>query len=157
MKRISLLIAVVLVLAGCATQNSGSGPLKKGTRKTVRTTAYTHSEPGGSRNAIGSRLSSGPVKSAASDWSRFPLGTKFRVVQTGDVYRIEDYGAALVGTETIDLYKPSRRSMRQWGTRRVDIEILEWGSYDKSLKTLKPRHRSRYVRRMIESLNKKAN
>lgn len=153
MKRLLLLFPFLLLLAGCATRQTGSG-MSRGARKNVRTTAYTHTEQGGRRNAIGGRLSDGPVKSAASDWSRYPLGTKFRVVQTGEVYRIEDYGAALIGTDTLDLYKASRKSMRQWGTRRVDIEILEWGSYDRSLKTLEPRKRSRYVRRMIEGLRK---
>ena len=47
--------------------------------------------------------------SAAADWSRFPLGTRFQIVGTQDRYVIDDYGGALVGTNTIDLYKTSRR------------------------------------------------
>ena len=119
----------------------------------VRTTAYTHNEGGsGHRNAIGRRLATGNCKSAASDWSRFPLGTRFRVVSTGQEYIIDDYGGALIGTNKIDLYKPSRAEVRRWGVRNVDIEILQWGSRDESLKVLRPRQRARIVRRMLAGL-----
>ena len=92
----------------------------------VRTTAYTHTETGGRNNAIGTRLSGKNVMSAASDWSRWPLGTKFRIVGTDDVFQIDDYGSALTGTGTIDLYKTNRLAMGKWGVRSVDIEVLEW-------------------------------
>lgn len=93
--------------------------------------------------------------SAASDWSRFPLGTRFRIVDTKEVYVIDDYGTALVGTNTIDLYKPTRLQMKRWGVRNVDIDILEWGSSEKSLQVLGPRAKHRQVRQMILSLQKK--
>ncbi len=123
----------------------------------VRTTAYTHSERGGGgpRNALGRRLSGSRVISAASDWSRYPLGTKFRVLQTNEIYQIDDYGGALVGTNTIDLYKTSKVGMRRWGVRHVDIEILEWGSETESLKVLTPRRRHAKVRRMVVALQEK--
>jgi 3D (Asp-Asp-Asp) domain-containing protein len=122
--------------------------------RNVRTTAYTHSE-GSSRNAVGRRLSGGGVMSAGSDWSRFPVGTRFRIASTGEEYVIDDYGWALIGTDTIDLYKPSRTAVRQWGVRRIDIEILHWGSEEESLKILRPRQHVRNVRRMIASLESK--
>jgi hypothetical protein len=87
--------------------------------------------------------------SAAADWSRFPLGTRFQIVGTQDRYIIDDYGGALVGTNTIDLYKTSRSAMRLWGVRRVDIDILEWGSKQQSLKVLAPRRKNGLIRRMI--------
>jgi 3D (Asp-Asp-Asp) domain-containing protein len=121
----------------------------------VRTTAYTHTERGGPRNAIGKRLSGKNVQSAAADWSRFPLGTKFRIVDTNEVFQIDDYGTALVGTNTIDLYKTNRLAMRKWGVRHVDIDILEWGSEHQSLHVLKPRSRHRTCRRMIVALQEK--
>jgi 3D (Asp-Asp-Asp) domain-containing protein len=121
----------------------------------VRTTAYTRCEKGGHRNALGDSLSSRHVMSAASDWSRFPLGTRFRIVDTKEVYVIDDYGTALVGTNTIDLYKPTRLQMKRWGVRNVDIDILEWGSSEKSLQVLGPRAKHRQVRQMILSLQKK--
>src|ERR1044072_3394896 len=64
----------------------------------VRTTAYTHTERGGRHNAIGTRLAGANVMSAAADWSRFPLGTRFQIVGTSDRYVIDDYGGALIGT-----------------------------------------------------------
>jgi 3D (Asp-Asp-Asp) domain-containing protein len=121
----------------------------------VRTTAYTRGEAGGKRNALGVSLSGKHCMSAASDWSRFPLGTRFRIVGTNDEYIIDDYGTALIGTNTIDLYKPSRLEMRRWGVRHVDIDILEWGSEEKSLQVLGPRGKHRCVRQMILALNKK--
>ncbi len=127
-------------------------------RMTVRTTAYTHTEEGGRNNAIGGRLRfGGEVSSAASDWSWLPLGTRFRLLQTGRVYVIEDYGSALVGRKTVDLYMPTRKAMNAWGVKHVEIEILEWGSRAMSLKLLEPRQRNRHVRAMVYSLRKSQN
>ena len=123
----------------------------------VRTTAYTRGESGGRHNALGKSLSGKHSRSAASDWSRFPLGTRFRIVGTNEEYIIDDYGTALIGTNTIDLYKPSRLEMKRWGVRHVDIDILEWGSEEESLKVLGPRAKHRCVRQMIGSLSKKKN
>jgi 3D (Asp-Asp-Asp) domain-containing protein len=153
---------VICALASCETpQKSTQGPQMRpatitGARRiaNVRTTAYTHSEKGGGRNAIGRRLSGSNVISAAADWSRFPLGTRFQIVGTSDRYVIDDYGGALVGTNTIDLYKTNRAAMRRWGVRRVDIDILEWGSKTQSLKVLAPRRKHRLIRRMITGLEK---
>jgi hypothetical protein len=90
--------------------------------------------------------------SAAADWSRFPLGTRFQIAGTSERYIIDDYGGALIGTNTIDLYKTSRSAMRQWGVRHVDIDIIEWGSKEQSLKILNPRRRNRLIQRMIAGL-----
>jgi Uncharacterized protein conserved in bacteria len=123
----------------------------------VRTTAYCTTERGGGgkHNAIGMYLSGRNVISAASDWSRFPLGTRFRLVDTNQEYIIDDYGGALVGTNTIDLFKNSRREVKQWGVRHVDIDILQWGSDTESLKILGPRTKHKKVRRMVAALNSK--
>jgi len=156
-KRLNLISAGILacLIVGCATQskpNLGSGQRMN----KVRTTAYTHTEKGGRHNAIGTYLSGRQVMSAASDWSRYPLGTRFRLVGTKEEYIIDDYGTALVGTETIDLYKPSRLEMQRWGVRHVDIDILQWGSQQESLKVLGPRAKNRTVRQMIAELQRKA-
>ena len=103
---------------------------------------------------MGTRLSGKNVMSAAADWSRWPLGTKFRIVDTDEVFRIDDYGSALIGTGTIDLYKTNRLAMKKWGVRAVDIDILEWGSTEKSLEVLAPRKGTPHVRRMILALSK---
>ncbi len=151
-KHTLILISLIPLLfgAGCAHPSKKTG-YHAGSTARVRTTAYAACE-GSSRNAIGGRLSYAAVKSAASDWSRFPLGTKFKIVSTGDVYQIDDYGSALVGTNTIDLFKPSRGSMRSWGVKHVDIQILEWGNREKSLQVLAPRAGIRHVRPMVASL-----
>jgi hypothetical protein len=94
--------------------------------------------------------------SAAADWSRWPLGTKFRIVDTDEIFQIDDYGGALIGTGTIDLYKSNRLAMKRWGVRAVDIDIIEWGSKEKSLEVLAPRKNNRVVRRMILALSQKA-
>src|SRR6202011_2057266 len=121
----------------------------------VRTTAYTHTEKGGRHNAVGAYLSGRHVISASADWSRFPLGTRFRIVDTKEEYVIDDYGTALVGTNTIDLYKTTRLDMKRWGVRNVDIDILEWGSEEQSLKVLGPRAKHKCVQQMVLSLQKK--
>jgi 3D (Asp-Asp-Asp) domain-containing protein len=140
-------------MVGCAA--TGKKVAKTGTRMTVRTTAYTHTEAGGSKNAIGGRLHfGGDTYSAASDWSWLPLGTRFRMVESGRTYVIEDYGSALVGRKTVDLYVPSMSEVRKWGVRSVDIEVLEWGSRAMSLKLLQPRARKGYIQSMVAELQK---
>ncbi len=125
----------------------------------VRTTAYTHSEQDhrdyGRKNAVGTTLQYGKTRSAAADWSIFPVGTKFRIAGDPSLYVIDDYGSALVGKRTIDLYKPSRRSMNAWGVRQVEIRVVEWGCCHKSLAVLKPRTRYPHVRQMVYGLKKK--
>jgi 3D (Asp-Asp-Asp) domain-containing protein len=146
---------VLCLFAGCATQPPLVSTASGQRMQKVRTTAYTHTERGGRRNALGIYLSGRHVISAASDWSRFPLGTRFRIVDTNEEYIIDDYGTALVGTETIDLYKPTRLEMKRWGVRHVDIDILQWGSPEQSLKVLGPRKKHRTVRRMIAALEQR--
>ncbi len=147
--------AVACFVVGCATQSKPT--LTNGRRiPNVRTTAYTHLEGGsGRRNALGEYLSGRHVLSAASDWSRYPLGTRFRIAETNEEYVIDDYGNALIGTDTIDLYKPSRLEMKQWGVRHVNIDILQWGSEEQSLKVLAPRCKHSCVRKMVAALEKK--
>ena len=152
--RLTSVGALALLVASCATKPE-PGAAARGRIKKVRTTAYTHDEGTGGRNAIGHRLARGGLKSAAADWSRFPLGTRFRIVSTGQEYVIDDYGGALVGTNTIDLYTTSRSAMHRWGVRHVEIEVLHWGSDAESLKMLRPREKVARVRRMIASLEKK--
>jgi len=119
----------------------------------VRTTAYTHTEAGGSVNGIGGRLRfKSDVRSAAADWSWLPLGTRFRILGAKQEYVIEDYGSALVGRQTIDMYMPTMKMVRSWGVKHVQIEILEWGSKAMSLKLLQDRQRRDHVKRMVTSL-----
>ena len=160
-QKVVFLGVLACAAASCESPQSTQGPQMRpatitGARRiaNVRTTAYTHTETGGRRNAVGQRLSGSNVMSAASDWSRYPLGTRFQIVGTSDRYEIDDYGGALIGTNTIDLYKTSRSAMRAWGVRHVDIDVLQWGSKEQSLKVLNPRRKNRLIRRMIAGLEK---
>ena len=143
-------LALIMLLGGCA-QAPRRGEIIATNRMRVRTTAYT-----GTFNAISRRLSHGLVTSAASDWSQFPVGTRFRIRQTGQLYEIDDYGSALVGTRTIDLCMPCARVMHQWGVRWVDIDVLQWGSPRRSLEILAPREKAHIVRRMTAVLRRQA-
>jgi 3D (Asp-Asp-Asp) domain-containing protein len=92
------------------------------------------------------------IGSAAADWSRWPAGTTFRLLSTGQTYRVEDYGWALAGRNTIDLYMPNQHAMNSWGAREEPIQVLHWGNPDDSLKLLLPRQRYKHVRRMVLEL-----
>jgi 3D (Asp-Asp-Asp) domain-containing protein len=148
-----------LLLAGCATGRKlpdYEKPLVRSPVQQVRTTAYTHTEADhikhGRKTAAGTTLRRGEVNSAAADWSRWPVGTKFHLLETGEIYEVDDYGWALAGTNTIDIYQPSRGDMNRWGVRRVTIEILEWGDPGRSYALLKPRDKHRHVKRMVRQL-----
>jgi len=92
------------------------------------------------------------IGSAAADWSRWPAGTVFRLLSTGQVYRVEDYGWALAGRNTIDLYMPTRRAMNNWGAREEGIQILQWGDPNESLRRLQAHQGYRHIRRMVFQL-----
>jgi len=127
----------------------------------VRTTAYSHQERDsweyGRSSAAGSTLKYGrKERSAAADWSRYPVGTRFKIKGLSQEYVVDDYGRALVGSDTIDIYKPTLSSMRQWGTRHVGITVLEWGSFSESERILESRaHKAEHVRQMLEVIQKK--
>lgn len=164
-------VLVAAILPACSTSNEVSrpaapAPAKAAAAKPTKTvpvvaTAYGASAKCNSKwagkNAIGGRLKSGEVTSAAADWSRFPVGTKFRVKETGRVYVVDDYGSAMVGKDKVDLFKTNYREVYRWGVRNVQLEIIEWGDFAKSLAILKPRSKSRHVKSMVQSLEAKLN
>ena len=92
------------------------------------------------------------IGSAAADWSRWPAGTVFRLLSTGQNYRVEDYGWALSGRNTIDLYMPNQREMNSWGARQEAIEILKWGDPQESLQFLRRHQDYRHIKRMVLEL-----
>ncbi len=123
----------------------------------VKTTAYTHTESDhiayGKGNAAGGKLKYGDVRSAAADWSVYPVGTSFKIEGQPYVYEVDDYGSALVGTKTIDLYTPSKASMNDWGARKVNIKVLHWGSFQQSLTIMKPREfKKPHIHQMISEI-----
>ena len=128
----------------------------------IRTTAYCHLEadsiPYGTKCADGSELKFGQVRSAAADWSRYPVGTRFKIKGMPYEYIVDDYGSALVGSNTIDLYKPTFTQMNQWGVREVPIEVIKWGCYERSRKILAGRVKkpcASHVREMHDAIVEK--
>jgi 3D (Asp-Asp-Asp) domain-containing protein len=92
------------------------------------------------------------IGSAAADWSRWPAGTMFRLLSTGQNYRVEDYGWALSGRNTIDLYMANHREMNSWGAREETIEVLKWGDPQESLQFLRSHQNYRHIKRMVLEL-----
>ncbi|MEY5026662.1 MAG: hypothetical protein RLZZ244_2190 [Verrucomicrobiota bacterium] len=155
-----LLLGLTLGLGACSTRRlpKYEEPLPRARFQTVRTTAYTHTEsdhrPYGNKSAIGTPLQSGPLlHSAATDWARWPVGTVFRICSTGETFKVDDYGWALSGRNTIDLYKPSRAAMNAWGVRRERIEILHWGSASEAKRRLQPVRKYAHVGRMLKEID----
>jgi 3D (Asp-Asp-Asp) domain-containing protein len=92
------------------------------------------------------------IGSAAADWSRWPAGTSFRLLSTGQIYRVDDYGWALAGRNTIDLYMPNQREMNSWGARQEAIQILRWGDPQESLQFLRRHQDYKHIKRMVLEL-----
>ena len=172
MQRLVGILAVTMALLGCVSCSSYrlTGKEESSERKTlfagrksvsnVRTTAYSdkENEKGGiykNLSAKGTPLKFGRLRSAAADWSHMPMGTLFRIKGLPYIYEVDDYGSALVGTETIDLYKPDLRTMNAWGTRHVDIEVIREGSYAESLEILNGRlSKAAHVREMASRIKR---
>ena len=123
----------------------------------VRTTAYTCSEDDhivyGSKNATGTQLRyTNRVRSAAADWSFYPVGTVFSIAGLPYLYVVDDYGSALTGTGTIDIYKPTKDVMNTWGRRNVEITIVQWGSFTRSAEILAQRTKYGHCNQMLANI-----
>ena len=93
--------------------------------------------------------------SAAADWSRWPAGTILRVLSTGQLYRVEDYGWALAGRNTIDLYMATPGEMNRWGVRQEMIQVVQWGDAQASHRRLARNTKYRHIKRMVLELEGK--
>jgi 3D (Asp-Asp-Asp) domain-containing protein len=124
----------------------------RSTVTTVKTTRLTKTARGSKRAVI---VSKKPPKigSAAADWGRWPMGTTFRLISTGQIYRVDDYGWALAGRNTIDLYMATRRDMNTWGARQEPIQILRWGDPQESLHFLESKQNYKHIKRMVLELH----
>jgi 3D (Asp-Asp-Asp) domain-containing protein len=125
----------------------------------VRTTAYTCSESDhlkyGAHNAVGTMLKyNDRVRSAAADWSFYPLGTVFKIKGRPYIYVVDDYGSALIGAGTIDIYQPSGDMMNMWGRRNVEISVLQWGSLERSAEILSKRMNYDHCRQMYANIQR---
>jgi 3D (Asp-Asp-Asp) domain-containing protein len=129
-------------------------PFSLGDEPTVTTRAASHNNKSKHPVKRAAVVARKPPKigSAAADWSRWPAGTIFRLLSTGQIYRVEDYGWALAGRNTIDLYMDNPREMNAWGARVEPIQVLQWGDPKDSLRLLLPRQRYKHVRRMVLEL-----
>ena len=120
--------------------------------RVVRTTAYSHEEnevgAPWRKNALGTYLKYGAVRSAAADWSKYPVGTRFKIKGLPYTYIVDDYGSALAGTNTIDVYHPNLASMRLWGTRIAEITVIRWGDWERTLNILSKRIKYPHTRMM---------
>jgi 3D (Asp-Asp-Asp) domain-containing protein len=124
----------------------------EGTRTVTRTVTRTTKH--GTKTAVKRAVvvSKPRIGSAAADWSRWPAGTSFRLLSTGQIYRVDDYGWALAGRNTIDLYMPNQREMNSWGARQEIIQILQWGDPQESLQFLRRHQDYRHIKRMVLEL-----
>lgn len=124
----------------------------------VRTTAYTCSESDhleyGSMNAAGTPLRyTDRVRSAAADWAVYPVGTVFRIKGMPQLFVVDDYGSALTGTNTVDIYTPTKDYMAAWGRRNVELTVVQWGSYARSAEILAKRTSFPHCAQMYAAIN----
>ena len=68
------------------------------------------------------------------------------------MYRVDDYGWALSGRNTIDLYMATSRDMNTWGSRQEPIQVLHWGDPVESLRFLEGKQNYKHIRRMVLEL-----
>ena len=125
--------------------------------RVVRTTAYTSTESDhliyGAKNATGTQLRyTDRVRSAAADWSIYPVGTVFRIKGMTQLYVVDDYGSALTGTGTIDIYQPTKNMMDLWGRRNVELTIVQWGSLTRSAEILSQRTKYSHCSQMLANI-----
>jgi 3D (Asp-Asp-Asp) domain-containing protein len=123
----------------------------------VRTTAYTSTESDhliyGDKNATGTVLRyNDRVRSAAADWSFYPVGTTFRIKGLPYLYVVDDYGSALLGTGTVDIYTPTKDIMNLWATRTVEMTVVQWGSFTRSAELLSQRTGYDHCRKMLANI-----
>ena len=119
---------------------------------TTRVTKTTPAVTRGGKRAVAVNKAPQRIGSAAADWSRWPMGTTFRLLSTGQMYRVEDYGWALSGRNTIDLYMANQRDMNAWGARQEPIQILHWGDPHQSLQILQSHAEHKHIKRMLLEL-----
>ena len=65
---------------------------------------------------------------------------------------MEDYGWALAGRNTIDLYMATQAEMNSWGARQEPIQILRWGDSGESLRLLQSHQDYKHIHRMVLEL-----
>lgn len=153
--------SVVAAAAARPTKDKNGMPFYPASERTrlVRTTAYTQTESDhieyGAMNAAGTPLRyTDRVRSAAADWAVYPLGTVFRIKGMNQLFVVDDYGSALTGTNTVDIYTPSKEHMGAWGKRNVELTVVQWGSYARSAEVLSKRTQFPHCAQMYAAINR---
>jgi 3D (Asp-Asp-Asp) domain-containing protein len=116
-RTLATLLIAFLFAAGLA---APATPARKTGRRTF--TAVAHSVEG--KSADGSQSRKGTV---AADPKVLPLGSRIRIRGAGAYsgeYTVIDSGGGVKGN-VIDIYVSSVREARKFGTRKVEVEILE--------------------------------
>jgi hypothetical protein len=65
---------------------------------------------------------------------------------------VDDYGSALLGTGTVDIYKPTKEIMGLWGRRTVELTVVQWGSFTRSAELLSQRTGYDHCRKMLANI-----
>lgn len=152
--RLLLPAFVLLLLAGCAGGPAFEEPLPRSTYQKPNVAPYRGAASADSAPAMtarGTPYRTNPVASAAADWSRWPAGTVFRVLSTGEIFEVDDFTDDIVGTNTILLFKPGSVSGVNAPPRQVTIEIVQWGSPRESAAILR-QQRSRTAKDILAAL-----
>ncbi len=144
----------LVALAGCASPESGyDEPLARDVYQKVNVTSYAGaaSEAGSpAATARSTRYQSGSISSAAADWARWPAGTLFRVLATGELYEVDDFTDDIVGKNTLLLYKPAAAALSNSGMHYVTIEIIRWGGFPASAALLRQQKSSTSKKILVE-------
>jgi 3D (Asp-Asp-Asp) domain-containing protein len=128
MARVWLLVAVGVVVVGCARPAPRPAPPDIATRQAPKGVMFS-----ATAYSIEGRTSSGvPTRKGivAADPKVLPLGSRIRVSDAGPydgVYVVHDTGPAIKGHE-IDIYVPSDVEARRFGRRAVKVEVLSRGN-----------------------------
>ncbi len=116
---------VPLTLLAVALQACASAPVRRGGGE-VGFTATAYCDHGTTKSGI--RTREGIV---AADPAHLPLGSVVRIVAAGDsryegVYTVMDTGVRVKGRR-IDLYVPDCRRAKEFGVRKVRLEVVRLG------------------------------
>ena len=108
-----------------------------------------HSYTGGeSEQTIGAALSSSPDRCVVATKGGWGSGRP-------EALRAEiEESLRRLGTNTIDLYKPSKAAMNQYGSKKVNIKVVKWGSFSKSVEIMKPRTKYPHIKQMVQRIER---
>lgn len=158
MKAILGTLFLGMLCSSCSIMNNII-PQERAKHISIRTTAYHPYERDhlkyGKTTAIGTKLHKGII---ATDFSVFPVFTQLKI--GGMIYQVEDYGSALIKPPnvipTVDIFVTNKTEMKNWGVKYFnDVEIVQWGSYDQSLRILKDRLKYKHCRVMYNRILEK--